>query len=141
MEWRTLLVGDAEQKRLTDLHRTERNLRMERQVEISGAAREKNIARVRELKAEMEYQCSAYTDEIAEIESRRLLRRAEKQLLSEDDIQIDVPNKSHWKDGQFGNRFLRPDSMRKLARQVRDAENSARDLRMKYVLRHRSYSA
>lgn len=81
----------------------------------------------------MEFQCSAYTDEIAEIESRRLMRRAEKQLLTENDVELDVPDQSHWTEGQFGNRFLRPDSWRRVARQVRDAEAAARDVRMKYV--------
>lgn len=44
MEWLTLLTADAEQKRLIELRRTERDLRIARQAEISRAARERQIA-------------------------------------------------------------------------------------------------
>ncbi len=133
MKWLTLPFMGVEQRRLRELREAEQELRAARQIEIAEAARGKQIAFVRGLKAQMEFECSAYTDEVAEIESRLLKRRAERYLLSENDLQIEGPCESHWEEGRFGNRFLRAESMRKLARQVRDAEASARDNRMKYV--------
>jgi hypothetical protein len=59
-------MADAEQIRLRELRRAERDLRISRQSEISRAARQRQISLVRELKAQMEFERSAYKDEIAE---------------------------------------------------------------------------
>ena len=74
------------------------------------------------LEAVQRYECSAFDDEIARLESLELLARGGKFYINVDDIALPEGETNHWEMGEHGTWFIRPQSRRALGKKVSDAE-------------------
>jgi hypothetical protein len=108
--------------------------------QIGQALRENLNERAEELRDERDFMGSEYGEEALQIESGRLVRRARKVRVYEDDL-ANTPSLSHlgngtanyWVEGRFGHQYLQHSVLRELERLVSKAESERRKARRESI--------
>lgn len=65
---------------------------------------------------------SPLDDQLEQVRSRKLVRRADRVLVGLDEIPLPQGETAHWTEGSWNTSFLTPKSFRALLRRVEDAE-------------------
>jgi hypothetical protein len=74
------------------------------------------------LESMQRHECDEYDDELLSMDSKEITRRGSRCHLAVSDLPLRGDETSHWETGNYGARYIRPETLREFTKAVEAAE-------------------